>query len=173
MKFGSKSLGTSLLLSLFVVTAVAIAMQLQNNYDLRGRAVTAPLYSCDNCIIGTSRSCTLYSQTGKQTCVPSAQCNSSTLGNWGVCATIITATKITSGTCNQYCLSHQGSCLKVGIDSNGTNGQIMSYDNYGSCVPRAGVCVSTVRSLLSGGVKCSGTLPEWTYCRCLKNPYAN
>lgn len=80
--------------------------------------------------------------------------------------------KITSGTCQQACLTIQGSCTSVGYDANGMNGQIMSYGNYTSCATRAGKCASTVISIPSGGVKCSGSLPEWTNCQCKMNPFA-
>lgn len=84
----------------------------------------------------------------------------------------ISVFKITSGTCSQKCLSAQGSCISIGTDGNGTDGKIMSYGNWTSCTLRSGSCGSSVKNISSGGVKCSGSNPEWTNCRCAMNPYA-
>lgn len=85
----------------------------------------------------------------------------------------IQVVKITSGTCAQKCASISGKCLSVGIDSNGTSGQVMSWGNFSSCAPRKGTCNSTVKKLPSGEKTCSGYSPEWTMCRCQINPYVN
>lgn len=85
----------------------------------------------------------------------------------------IQVVKITSGTCSSKCVAIKGTCLNVGTNSDGNNGKIMSWGNYTSCVTRIGTCNSTITKLPSGTTTCSGTLPEWTKCRCKINPYAN
>jgi len=169
MKFGHKSLGKSLLIALMVVLlasgGIVVVTQIGNNQDIRGRAAYA------NCVSS------LCSPSGNPCCSGSCVL----IGHTYNCSTSTPATipipkiqtpQITSGTCQQKCLSIQGSCLGVGYDIDGTNNQIMSYGNYTSCATRQGTCKSTINRIPSGGVKCSGTLPEWTYCRCQKNPFA-
>lgn len=85
----------------------------------------------------------------------------------------IKVVKITSGSCAQKCVSMSGTCLSVGIDSEGTSGEVFTWGNYSSCQKRKGLCNSTLTKLPSGGKTCSGTLPEWTNCRCQINPYVN
>lgn len=85
----------------------------------------------------------------------------------------VSVVKITSGTCNSKCVAIKGTCLNVGTNSDGNNGKVMSWGNWTSCVTRPGTCNSNIAQLSSGGTTCSGTLPEWTKCRCKMNPYAN
>lgn len=85
----------------------------------------------------------------------------------------IQVVKITSGSCAQKCASISGTCAGVGMNSRGDDGKIMSWHNYNSCTPRPGTCNSNITKLPSGGITCSGTLPEWTKCRCKINPYVN
>jgi hypothetical protein len=82
--------------------------------------------------------------------------------------------KISSGTCNQKCLSNQATCDSVGYDISGTNGQKMSYSNWTSCTPVKNVtCASTIKSIsVPANVTCVNDKPEWIYCRCKSNTYA-
>lgn len=78
---------------------------------------------------------------------------------------------ITSGTCNEKCLSKDGVCLGVGTNDWGSNNKIMSWGDWTKCIPRSGKCSSTVKQLQSGGRYCDGHPPEWTICSCVVNPF--
>ena len=148
--------------------------------SVAGRACTTRVGWPGKCTLVTACNTTLNTAWD----ILGSPCNG--VGNYGCCGnrpsptptptprpTIFT-TLITSGTCEDACIAAQARCLSVGYNAEGTNNQIMSYDKYYSCTPRNGVCRSTVQRLNSpANVKCINKIPEWTFCRCQKNPFAN
>lgn len=82
---------------------------------------------------------------------------------------------IHSGSCNQACDARLGKCVSLGTNTYGTNGRVMGYYSTTLCsdVGNPPPDCSEVLTLRNTTVKCSGLSPDWTICRCLKNPYIN
>jgi len=158
-----KSLGVAFSVLFFMITTAFIAASFSGSKDIRSRAATG-VYPIATPTRGVKVTPT------RPPLMPTPKVSSTPK------PTQLTFTTInTSGTCTDKCHANYGTCISVGTDASGTNGIIMTYSNANYCYLRTnGNCGSPVVKLRDAGtLKCSGNSPEWTNCKCKKNPFIN
>lgn len=191
----SRSLDKSFLYSMFVIALAAGGLLLaqNNNFDIRGRAATSCAKlnnpcggpygsSCCSMLSCVSNTCVLPVPTNIPTATPTkTPTPTPTKTPTPTPTESYTTHLLISGNCNDLCRGQQGggTCVTVGIDTEGTNGYIMRYNTSQSCYTEGGGCGSRLsqRTTLNG-IKCQYhgagiyNYPDWAYCRCKNNPYA-